>query len=176
MSDTTIQLGQTVYGAIIDWYAGVATVTDVIVDLGSLTYGKDTTTRPADGATINAFYATLSGAKKYGNTEVADIKCSQYVAASVREVDYGGYDSIKDAIIGGVDSNSRIWIYDSQYASYTVAAFKVAMSGVQLCYKLATPTTIQLTPEQLEMLKGYNRVTIDNGSIELKALVLGGDY
>ena len=32
---------------------------------------------------------------------------------------------------------------------------------------LATPTTIQLTPTQLELLKGYNRVTIDSGSIEL---------
>ena len=28
-------------------------------------------------------------------------------------------------------------------------------------------TTIQLTPTQLQMLKGYNRVTIEDGSIEL---------
>ena len=50
--------------------------------------------------------------------------------------------------------------------------FKTAMNGVTAEYELATPTTIQLTPTQLEMLKGYNHITLSDGygTIELKAL------
>jgi hypothetical protein len=51
----------------------------------------------------------------------------------------------------------------------TVSDFKAALANnpLQICYTLATPTTIQLTPTEVQMLKGYNSVTIDNGSIEV---------
>jgi hypothetical protein len=43
------------------------------------------------------------------------------------------------------------------------------MSGVDYEYELATPQTIQLTPEQLEMVKGYNRISANSGNIEVTA-------
>jgi hypothetical protein len=41
------------------------------------------------------------------------------------------------------------------------------MSGVQLCYELATPITYQLTPQEVATLLGSNRVWSDAGYISL---------
>ena len=48
--------------------------------------------------------------------------------------------------------------------------FKSAMSGVQLCYELATPQTYQLTPTEVAMLLGENNLWSDAG--DMKVLVL----
>ena len=61
--------------------------------------------------------------------------------------------------------NKTIWVHDERYTDPT--AFKTAVTGQTVTYPLATPTTIQLTPTMLEMLKGYNRVSIEDGSIEI---------
>ena len=47
-------------------------------------------------------------------------------------------------------------------------AFKSAMSGVQLCYELATPTTIQLTTQQIDSLLGRNSVWADSGDVTVE--------
>ena len=38
---------------------------------------------------------------------------------------------------------------------------------VQVCYKLATPFTIQLTPQELKLLKGTNHITTNGTTINL---------
>ena len=43
--------------------------------------------------------------------------------------------------------------------------FKSAMSGVQLCYELATPLTYQLTPQTVTALVGQNYVWADTGDV-----------
>lgn len=49
------------------------------------------------------------------------------------------------------------WISDRDvYASGTVPT-----TGAEVAYELATPTTIQLTPQQIKMLKGNNVLTAD---------------
>ena len=40
------------------------------------------------------------------------------------------------------------------------------MSGVQLCYELATPIEITLTPTQIDTLLGENNIWADTGDIE----------
>ena len=45
----------------------------------------------------------------------------------------------------------------------TTAEFKSAMSGVQLCYELATPQTYQLTPTEVTTLLGDNTIWADTG-------------
>ena len=42
------------------------------------------------------------------------------------------------------------------------------MSGVQLVYELATPITIQLTPQQLRLLKGTNNISCNTGDLSIK--------
>ena len=117
-----------------------------IVDLGTLDWDKDTTTRPADGATIHAFYAGWSLMKIINTGAIANMNCFQYVTDAVSNVDYGGGNTVKDRIIGGADANNRVWVYDSRYNDYTTTDFKSAMSGVYLIYELATPTTETTDP------------------------------
>ena len=119
-----------------------------IVDLGSLEWSRDTTTRPADGATIHAFYASLPTAKKVpsATSDAGNVICAEYTTTNTREVDYGGYNSVKDKLCGGADVNGRVWIYNSAYNDYTGTQFTTAMSGVYLIYELATPTTENRTP------------------------------
>lgn len=155
--DFTIQLGTTVYGADINWDTGVVTVTHVILNLGNLNWELVGGTRfVADNqmpnVKIDSSYNTPRNAIS-----------SQYVwvaGDTLFNTDTYGYSYYIE------NSKNRLFIKDLRYA--TAADFKTAMDGVQLCYELATPTTLQLTPTQLQMLKGVNRVSIDNGSIELE--------
>ena len=171
----TVSLGQTVYGGTLDLTSGELTITHGYKDLGTLSWSKDTTTRPADGATIHAFYAGISEMKTVANTDIGNIMCSQYVADKVTSVDYGGYSDVKDGIIGGADTNHRIWVYDSRYNEYSTADFKTAMSGVQIVYELATPTTTTLTAEQLALVKGQNTLTCNSGNMEITYKASGLD-
>ena len=69
-------------------------------------------------------------------------------------------------------------IYDADRATLTVDGWKAWLSEhpVQIVYKLATPTTIQLTPQEIKQLQGMNTLYGD-GSISMtgradKALAL----
>ena len=161
-SSATIQLGTTVYGAEINWDTGVMTVKTAKIDLGSLDYLTATV------GSVTFYYADVPNAPYRDYTAI----CSNYPVTN-DETEFFANDGIARAYgttsYGGF---ARVGIIDSRYNGYTTAQFKEAMSGVDYEYELATPTTIQLTPEQLEMLKGYNRITLSDGygTIELKAL------
>jgi hypothetical protein len=86
------------------------------------------------------------------------------IISSCYEIDVRTYADYNDAHCRGINGQ-RIYIVDTRTTD--ADTFKTLVTGQTVLYPLATPTTIQLTPEQLQMLKGYNRVTIDNGSIEL---------
>ena len=122
------------------------------IDLGNVTWSKDTTTRPVDGATVHAFYTVISGVKHVGNTEIGNLILNGFATDTVRNVDYGGYDVVKDKIVGGGDNNSRVWVYDSVYNDYNTTEFRTAMSGKYLIYELATPTTPTITTAQFNTL------------------------
>lgn len=159
-SSATIQLGTTVYGGEVDFDTGVVTVTDAIVDLGTLNYKY---TSGYGGL----FYAVVANSKFFGDGSLVgyDCLCSCYKSAGDKTwTNFNNNDiNIGSDTAGG--GRPCVNIKDTRYTD--VASFKTAVTGQTICYKLATPQTIQLTPTQLEMLKGYNRVTIDSGSIEV---------
>ena len=77
-----------------------------------------------------------------------------------------GYNSsydTSDFVIWGHASSGTIRVRDSRYTSASV--YKEAMSGVQLVRKLITPTTVQLTAEEVETLFGANNVWCSSGNI-----------
>lgn len=172
-SSATIQLGTTVYGADINWDTGVMTVTHGFKTLsgGSEAWeqaGTDTTGKYRMLLRDNAFptYA------QYGYTGWPDAKTGKIISNRFEE----GYVpnepyQCKPTIMFHTSVN-LVQIYSEQYQ--TVESWKtyLASNPLQVCYELATPQTIQLTPTQLQMLKGYNRVTLADGygTMELKAL------
>ena len=55
------------------------------------------------------------------------------------------------------------WISDrDEYASGTTPT-----TGAEVAYKLATPTELTLTPQELELLKGYNYIYTDGDNINI---------
>ena len=153
-----IALGTTVYGGTLDVKRGVLTITHVIKDLGTLDYTAQTS--------ISSFYTQLSDAVTGATGVTMDGICSQYkvvpTRGSVAETMGQG-----DSIFAMQSGSKLLFIKDTSKAELTAAEFKTAMSGVQLCYELATPTTVQLTGAELALLMGYNMVTSDSGDITL---------
>lgn len=154
----SISLGQTVYGGTLNVGTGVLTVDMLNVDLGTLNWVADNT--------VPRFYTTgiSSVAKPMPSAStVPNFVCSQYATVYFNAL----YQSDTDNVIG-ISAGAAISIKDKSKASLTGAAFKSAMSGVQLCYELATPTTVQLTPTQVSTLLGANNIWADTGDVEVK--------
>lgn len=138
----------TVYGGTLDVVTGVLTVDMAMVDLGALNWKNLT----------SGFRTTISGAKYPDTTsEQPNALCSSYPVVSQIQ---GGTDKSLFFTVGGY-----VYIKDTRYSD--AATFKAAMSGVQLCYELATPLTYQLSPHELKTLKGQNHVWSDAGDVDL---------
>lgn len=156
----TISLGSTIYGGILNVDSGVLTVDRAMVDLGTLEWNSTNT----GIAGKNRFYANIQDAVA-SDTAHSNSLCSQYsllVAGGTYPATDNGYTIAETSAIP-----MSIFVFDSQYASSIATAFKTAMNGVQLCYTLATPTTIQLTGEEITALLGENNVWANSGDVEV---------
>ena len=128
-----------------------------IVDFGDLSWSKIADSLP------NSFRAIISGKKNASSSSVVDnILCSCYKPVT------GTESTTLDNVIGGSTGNSMVYVTDSAYTD--ADTFKTARTGQKICYELATPTELTLTPAQLEMLKGYNYLSGD-GTITITAYV-----
>ena len=83
--------------------------------------------------------------------------CSQYKKQSMAP------GSTENNTFGTYDTS--IYIRDTRFTD--AATFKTTMSGVQLCYELETPTTLTLTPAELELLKGNNTISGNGANINI---------
>ncbi len=152
----TTDLGRTVYGGTLDVVSGELTVDRAMVDLGTLNWTMSTT------GTYKRFYSSsiASHIKPPATpTTIPNIVSSQYEAVdftTAYRAMVNGVASITDATSG---ARGNINVVDDAYSD--TASFKTAMNGVQLVYELATPQTIQLTPQQVMLLHGTNNVWSD---------------
>lgn len=78
------------------------------------------------------------------------------------------YDDYPDNIIGGNNAQDNRYLYAKATAYATAADFKTAMSGVQLCYELATPIEITLTAQEIDTLLGTNNIWADAGPVDVE--------
>ena len=163
----TRSFGQTVYGGVLDCKSGVVTVTNVLKDLGDLTWGSATNEGRFQSSVISDISPITSSAT------VANIYCSHYKSDTARH----WYSVTEDNIIaecgGGYGGDKTIGIVDSTLANKTASDVKTAMNGVMLAHELATPITIQLTPIQLETLLAENNIWCDTGDTSLQYIKLG---
>ena len=155
----TVQLGQTVYGGTVDLVSGVMVATHEIVDLGSLTWVAQET----DTTNVYRMRAPLIGQTPTPNNVVFNATCSCYKAVKANDT----YSKVVG--ISGHDAGNYVYVYDENYnTSTSESAFTTAMNGQKLVYPLATPFTIQLTPQQIEALVGQNNLStpLDGQSID----------
>ena len=151
-SSATIQLGQTVYGAEINWDTGVATVlwaSKTFSDIDNWNFN----------ASYHIAYCYVTGKANGYDTIMSD---------SYKVVNKP-YAEMVDGEISAVQGQDGLNVKDDRFDN--LSDFMTAMGSSQLVYKLATPIALQLTPTQLSLLKGYNCVTIDNGNIDLLAYI-----
>jgi hypothetical protein len=153
--DFTIQLGQTVYGGTANLVTGAARVTHAIVDMGDLGWIYSSANVRFQ-ANMPSEYKTPASASE----RIDGLLCSCY-EPNISPIT----GTHIDGTISGYEGSITIYVNDSTYTD--AALFKTARTGQKILYKLATPIELTLTPTEVQMLKGYNRVTIDNGSIEL---------
>lgn len=158
-STTTTPLGQTVYGGQLNVLTGELTIDRQIVDLGSLTWTR------TNNSIIDVgywFHANITGKMTTGETINSNYRTAPYKSVTTL-VEREGSAVDKVAVEAGGDVGYRI--IDSSYTDAT--AFKTAMNGVQMCYFLATPQTVQLTPQEVNSLLGQNNISADTGDIDI---------
>lgn len=152
--------GQTVYGGTLDWNTGVLTVDRAIVTLT----GTESFQFSSGGTGRFVYYGLQNVIKPFSNSAiVAPIVCSHYKPSTAEYL----YNT-PDAYAIAQNNGTEIWFSDTGFDSQS--AFKAYLSAqnaagtpVQVCYKLANPTTIQLTPAQLTALQGMNNIFCDAG-------------
>lgn len=154
----TTALGRTVYGGTLDVVSGVLTVTHAYTNLGVLNYNKSVSPQRFEATT------TLPNCKApASSSEALNGLCTEYEIYSADA--FSGQDASMYMTTSGL-----LRIYDSSRYSLSASDFKTAMSGVQICYGLATPQTYQLTGQDIDLLKGSNNVWSDGEiSVEYNA-------
>lgn len=146
----TIQIGQTVYGGTLDAVSGKFTITEKYIKANTLTWTKHT------GSWNNNFYYSNIVNDAYNasaETEVVNGLVCSHVGVS-------SWDALFNTSTTGIalSTNGRIAIGSPSIGS--LDDFNALAPNIDICYPLATPTTIQLTPQQIETLVSQNNITV----------------
>lgn len=150
----TADFGQTVYGGTLDWTTGVLAVEWAVTTLT----GTESWNYVDAGLETARFGAVVATGIAPGISSNLDMKKSSHFKAML-------------SVGAGVEDGNGFNLYDSGWvdivcpAITTVEAWKSYLSAqasagtpVQIAYKLATPTVIQLTPQLITALAGTNTV------------------
>ena len=147
----TIQLGQEVYGGVLDLDSGVLNITHKYILLNSLGWSYSTSSTLFASESLDDIKAATS------QSDLTTITSSSYKTTSV-----GGRTNYSIMC----STNKRIWIVDNDYTDAN--DFISARGNTQISYPLATPITIQLTPTQIETIAGKtNTIFADTGDVDL---------
>lgn len=161
----TAQLGQTVYGGTVDWSKGVLTVDWASVEFNGET---DNGTWHYSTDTNRVYFRDASQKMPIGlhlNSAVGFYLSDRYKPMEKYHSDEGHQFELGfvDEAIHGVafwDSINGTGV--NEWKSYLAAQY-AAGTPVQIAYKLAEPYTIQLSPIQIQSLKGKNTISSENG-------------
>lgn len=146
----TTDLGQTVYGGTLDVVSGLLTV-----DRRYLTV-SDFSSWGGDSVSAGGLH-WVNVPKSYPEA----LAGSGNICSHAEYVEGGnGWLSSIPAYSTAGSFPARIYVQ-----SNSLANFRAEYPNLQAVYMLATPQTYQLTPQQINTLKGTNVVTIENGDL-----------
>ena len=149
--------GQTVYGGKVDFDTGVMSIDTLRVDLGTLNWNTTSTS--------GIFYADDDLGEFIGTGKTI-VSCDSFLCCDNASGLGQARLNPNGSICGYSGSGTHRWYirYDGITSKTDLIA---AVNGVYACYKLATPQIIQLTPQEINLLKGVNNIWTDGDSIEL---------
>ena len=155
----TIQLGDTYYGGKLDVVSGVLTVDRVEVIY--------------DGSSDEGWLLADSGEHRRGYISIANIKSYTGAYNTVSELYI--CSMLKNGTWNDVFSGNPLAGMTGQNWGFGLDAFQItnvtelrnwlSTNQIEIVYELATPTTIQLTPTQVNSLLGVNNIWADCGKI-----------
>lgn len=148
----TLAFGDTIYGGTVDFDSGVMTVDRAVVDLGSLSYKYISET--------NRFNANVTDIK-LASTRTLDIMSECYEAITDGRV----YANVPNNSIYNGDRDGKVFVHDNRFTDPTDLA--TALDGMSLVYPIAIPFTVQLTPQQIQLLQGTNTLYASTGQISV---------
>jgi len=149
-TDISESLGQTVYG--LEYYprTGKARVIKSRYDLGDLSWTYD------------------SGSARFYSNSLASLVGGTVSGSIFTNVIFSCYKNSLDASNASAfifENNKYVYVYDNRYTD--AATFKTAIAGQTVCFELASPTEIQLTPHEIALSQGYNYISTNGTSISL---------
>ncbi len=143
----TTTLPSTTYGGTLDVVSGELTVTHAIVAINDL--NVNTTTTPN-------LYRMYVAAKANG--------VDNFISSAFHQSADPANPQNGEAY--GISDSPNIYVKATDCA--TATDFKNTYGTQTFCYELATPTTYQLTPQQIELLIGTNNIWADSGNVTLE--------
>lgn len=164
----TTALGTTVYGGTLDVTTETLTVTHIRMDLGSPVSGS---WNYATDNTYNVFYLNkeqLPALPRYTGGVITSLSDSfNAIANTTFPIFANGANNNNCLTITSEGTVQRILIRCDLYTS--AASFQTAMSGHYVVYELATPTTVQLTAEEIDLLLGQkNNIWASSGDVTVE--------
>ena len=145
----------TVYGAYVDVTGGELVVDRAIVDLGTLTWNYYTGT-----TNLPVFYTWLNGMIVSGTNSA--------VCSALTCTDWQSLTARTDKTICPHPSIANVYVADADRTDHDVSAFTASVTGVQYCYKLATPIHYPITANQINSLYGQNNIWSNTGDTEVE--------
>lgn len=156
----TIQLGDAVYGGELDAVTGILTATMKYMELT----GAEGYSMSSGSTHIISMQRSAYGNAKSSGRIVSDRFKRVFSSTGVK---FGGI-LISSASNGIIQfTNSDLYFATAEDFQTWIASEYAAETPVQICYELAEPITIQLTPQQITTLLGRNTFWADTGDIEL---------
>ena len=147
--------GGAVYGGTLDWNTGVLTV-----DRGVLTYDGSDDENWTEASNGRAYIQVSGVGLPPNNDRVVGAICDTLPEVTGNAL-YNQPDKLGFCIRVGSDIGIRLG--KSYGIADTLAALQA--SPIQICYKLATPITIQLTPQDIHALQGENNIWSGAGEV-----------
>lgn len=150
----TVQFGNTIYGGVYDWATGELTVNHTMVTLDGTESWK-----------VSSIQTGTDGTTRYDCNVGKNKKALSYECIS-SHYPYNGAN--ENGLWISSDGNSALgirikWNYETVDALKAYLAEQYAAgTPVTIVYEVANPYTIQLTPQQIYALQGYN-ILFGNG-------------
>ena len=141
----TTSLGQTVYGGSLDVGSGVLTVTAAYLKLNT---------------------STLGGSDSWPSWVNCGIR--ELVGGGLNSIIRGALSSIAGTVYANTANTNDLLFLSASEVGKTKAELIAMAIDVDFFIPLAEEYTIELTPQQVELLTGANNVWADTGSVDVK--------
>ena len=161
-----LALGRTVYGGSLNVTTGELVVSYGYVDMGDLEWSSENISQTG---LARAYVNSYSPAFKWGG----GLFSSKFKFNPT--IGWNGLSN-GDIALTNAEIFPILRIRWEDWATYTDAQIKAALSGTQCIYELATPQTYQLTPTEIATLLGENNIWHDaNGETNVSYLYQTGE-